>query len=263
MPEGHVLHRLARDHTKEFAGQRLALSSPQGRFADGASQLNDRILRSVEAHGKHLCYHWSGGKLLHVHLGLYGKFRLHPLPVPEPRGQVRVRVVGKDKAFDLNGPSTCEVLTKKQWSAVQQRLGADPLRIDGDVELVWQRISRSRMAIGSILLNQSVIAGVGNIYRSEVLHLLEIHPETPGQCLAREQVDSLWTRLQSLLRIGVKYNRIIITEPKDIGKPRSRMNREERLLVYKRPHCSKCDSRIESWLLGARLVFACPNCQVR
>ncbi|QDS96892.1 Fpg/Nei family DNA glycosylase [Adhaeretor mobilis] len=263
MPEGHMLHRIARDHTEEFGGQCLAISSPQGRFANGARQLDGATLHSVEAHGKHLCYHWSGEKLLHVHLGLYGKFRLHPIPVPEPRGQVRLRVVGKDKAFDLNGPSTCEVLTKEQWAAVQQRLGADPLRIDGDVELVWQRISRSRVAIGSLLLNQSVIAGVGNIYRSEVLYLLGIHPEIPGQSLAREQVDLLWTKLQSLLRIGVKYNRIIIPEPKDIGKPRSRMNREERLLVYKRSHCSKCNSMIESWLLGARKVFACPKCQLR
>jgi endonuclease-8 len=171
---------------------------------------------------------------LHVHLGLYGKFRLHGLPIPEPRGQVRLRVVGKERAFDLNGPLTCCTITEQQWANVQARLGSDPLRADGSVEQVWKKINRSRAAIGSLLLNQSVIAGVGNIYRSEVLHLLDIHPATPGQTLSRQQVESLWYKLKSLLEIGVKYNRIIIAEPKDIGKPRSRMNREERVQV---PDC--------------------------
>lgn len=176
---------------------------------------------------------------------------------------MRLRVVGKAKAFDLNGPNTCRVITRGEWQDVQARLGADPLRDDSDFEQIWNRISGSRAAIGTLLLNQSVIAGVGNIYRSEVLYLLGIHPETPGQALAREQVKSLWAKLQSLLEIGVKYNRIIIAEPKEIGKPRSRMNRDERLLVYKQPACSRCDTAIESWLLGARKVFACPKCQLR
>ncbi|QEG37596.1 Fpg/Nei family DNA glycosylase [Bythopirellula goksoeyrii] len=263
MPEGHTVHRLALDHSKLFAGQRLKVSSPQGRFEEGAQLLDGKTLKSVEAHGKHLCYHWSGGTLLHVHLGLYGKFRLHSLPTPEPRGQVRLRVIGKERAFDLNGPFTCQTITRQEWMAIQDRLGPDPLRAEGDLEQVWVRISHSRAAIGSLLLNQSVIAGVGNIYRSEVLHLLGIHPETPGLELSRKQVESLWSKLTTLLRIGVKYNRIIIAEPKDIGKPRSRMNRQERLLVYKRAACSRCDAEIESWLLGARKVFSCPKCQLR
>ena len=262
MPEGHKIHRIARDHQRHFACKRLEVSSPQGRFTDGAKLLSGKTLKSVDAHGKHLCYHWSGGKFLHIHLGLYGKFRLHRPPFPEPYGQVRLRVGGKEKAFDLNGPNTCRIINREEWAAVQARLGADPLRDDGDFEQIWIRIGGSRAAIGTLLLNQSVIAGVGNIYRSEVLYLLGIHPETPGRELAREQVKLLWSKLKSLLEIGVKYNRIIIAEPKEIGKPRSRMNRDERLLVYKKPVCSRCDTEIESWLLGARKVFACPKCQL-
>lgn len=261
MPEGHTIHRIARDHTRDFLDQPLAVSSPQGRFAKEAKQLHRRTLLAVEAHGKHLCYHWSGGKLLHIHLGLYGKFRRHRIPTPPPRGQVRLRVEGAEKAFDLNGPNCCELITKGDWAAIGARLGADPLRSDSDVEKVWRRISRSRAAIGTLLLNQAVIAGVGNVYRSEVLHLLGIHPETPGQALSREQFDSLWSQLRSLLQIGVRYNRIIIAHPEDVGKPRSRMNRDERLLVYKREHCVRCDSAIQTWLLGARKVYACERCQ--
>ncbi|MDG2383280.1 MAG: DNA-formamidopyrimidine glycosylase family protein [Pirellulaceae bacterium] len=263
MPEGHTIHRIARDHRRDFVGQRIKLSSPQGRFEEGAEILNGRTLQEVEAHGKHLCYGWSGGRRLHIHLGLYGKFRRHKTPPPEPRGQVRLRAVGDNKAFDLNGPTACEVITKNDWAAIQTRLGPDPLRDDADIERVWERIHKSRAAIGTLLLNQAVIAGVGNVYRSEVLHLLRMNPDTPGNAISREQFDLLWQQISSLLKIGVKYNRIIVADPKDVGKPRSRMNRSERLLVYKRDRCIQCDAPIDSWILGARRVFACTKCQPR
>ena len=261
MPEGHTVHRIARDHRRDFAGQKLQVSSPQGRFAAGAKQLDGRALETVEAHGKHFCYHWEGKKLLHVHLGLYGKFRRHRNPPPEPRGQVRVRMIGDKLSFDLNGPNACDVITARQWSAIQARLGPDPLRDDADPERAWQRIQRSRAAVGTLLLNQAVIAGVGNIYRSEVLYLEGIHPDSPGNSLEREQFDAIWTRLVKLMKIGVRYNRIIIADPKDLGKPASRMNRNERLLIYKKDWCGQCDAMIQSWTLGGRKAFACPKCQ--
>ncbi|MEM6331080.1 MAG: DNA-formamidopyrimidine glycosylase family protein, partial [Planctomycetota bacterium] len=75
MPEGHTIHRLARDHNRDLAGQKLRVSSPQGRFEEGAAQLDGRKLIDVDAHGKHLGYRFTGGHVVHIHLGLYGKFR--------------------------------------------------------------------------------------------------------------------------------------------------------------------------------------------
>lgn len=261
MPEGHTIHRIAADHNRDFSGQTLLVSSPQGRFNAGAKALTGRKLTKVDAHGKHLFYDWDG-KFLHIHLGLYGKFRRHQSPPPDPRGAVRLRVVGPEKAFDLNGPTACEVLSKAKVNAILDRLGADPLRDDADPEVVWDRISRSRSPIGTLLMNQSVIAGVGNVYRSEVLHLLNIHPERKSNTLTRNDFDQMWSLIVDLLKIGKRYNRIIVADPKDIGKPRSRMNREERLLVYRKKHCSRCEAPIETWKLAARNVFACPMCQV-
>ena len=100
MPEGHTIHRLARDHQKFFSGQKLIITSPQGRFESEAKKLSGKRLQSVEAHGKHLFYNFAGRSKssptrVHVHLGLYGKFRLHKNPAPEPRGAVRVRMIGE------------------------------------------------------------------------------------------------------------------------------------------------------------------------
>lgn len=260
MPEGHTIHRVADDHRRDFVGQTLLVSSPQGRFTAGAVSLSGRTLTDVDACGKHLLYDWDG-KILHVHLGLYGKFRAHLSPPPDPRGQVRLRVIGREKAFDLNGPTACELLTKPKVQKLLDRLGVDPLRDDADPEKAWGRISRSRSPLGTLLMNQSIIAGVGNVYRSEILHLLNIHPERVSNTLSRDEFDEMWKLTVDLLRIGKRYNRIIVADPKTIGKPRSRMNRTERLLVYKKEFCSRCDTPIESWKLAARTVFACPVCQ--
>ena len=278
MPEGHTIHRVARDHTKLFAGHRLEVSSPQGRFSDGAAWLSGRRLDRVEAMGKHLFYHWAASKrgpkksgaagagdILHIHLGLYGKFQLHHRkaaePWPEPRGAVRLRIAGKAAAFDLNGPNQCELLDAAGYQRATQRLGPDPLRDDADPDLAWRRIERSKTPIGALLMNQEVIAGVGNIYRCETLHLLGIHPNRPGKDVSGDEFDALWDKLVELMEIGVKYDRIITTSPSEVGKPPSKMTRDERLRIYKKPTCADCGGAIDAWTMAGRKVFACPHCQ--
>jgi len=203
-------------------------------------------LTGVDAHGKHLLYDWDG-KTLHIHLGLYDKFRRHKSPPPEPRGQVRLRVIGDENAFDLNGPTACELLSRAKVKALRDRLGVDPLRDDADPDKARERISRSRSPIGTLLMNQSVIAGVGNVYRSEVLYLLDIHPNRKGNSFSRQEFHNIWAWIVDLLKIGKRYNRIIIADPNDVVTSRSRMNRSERLLVYKKAFCTRSETPLESW----------------
>lgn len=261
MPEGHTIHRVARDHQKRYAGQQLSVSSPQGRFKAGARKLDGATLEHVEAYGKHLFYWWESDQVLHIHLGLYGKFRNHGSPPPSPRGAVRLRVVSESSAFDLNGPTACEVITPAKRDTITDRLGADPLRRDANIEGAWQRISRSRAAIGTLLLDQSVIAGIGNVYRAEALFVNRINPERAGRSLRRHEFDSLWKTLVDMLRVGVKYNRIITADPNVVGKPPGRMNAVERLLCYKKEQCPVCEATIKTWTLGGRKMHACPMCQ--
>lgn len=266
MPEGHTIHRLARDHSKMFAGQKMAVSSPQGRFATEAKQLDGKKLIAAEAHGKHLFYRFAKSKassvLVHVHLGLYGKFRVHQCPPPDPRGAVRLRMIGDKQAFDLNGPNCCELLSKTDLQKLLGRLGQDPLRQDAEPENAWNRIHKSRAAIGTLLLNQSIIAGIGNVYRADILFLLGIHPERPGNQIDRDTFNELWDLTVRLLKIGVKYNRIITADRTMVDKPPSRLNATERLVCYKKTACVECGAPIRRWELGSRMMFACETCQV-
>lgn len=260
MPEGHTLHRIARDHTKWFVGQKLSVCSPQGRFEEGAKKLHGKKLTGAEAIGKHLLYQF-GKQSLHIHLGLYGKFRLHKLPAPEPRGAVRVRMIGDERGFDLNGPNRCELIGPKDLRALIARLGPDPLRADAEPERAWERIRKSRAAIGTLLLNQSVIAGLGNIYRAEILFRLQIHPERKGSDVSRDEFDGLWDLSVKLLQVGVKYNRIITVAREEVSKPLSRLNSSERTLIYKKLACTSCGGDVQTWELGSRKIFACEHCQ--
>jgi endonuclease-8 len=260
VPEGHTIHRIADDQNRDLSQQVLQVCSPQGRFQAGAEILNGQILTHVEAYGKHLIYRWET-QMLHVHLGLYGKFRRLASPPPEPRGQVRIRMVGSQLTIDLNGPTACELFSEAQRTQLLSRLGPDPLRSDSDPNRAWEKIGRSRSAIGALLMDQSVIAGIGNIYRSEILYLLRIHPRRIAKTLTRTEFDALWKLSVDLLQIGKRHNRIITSAPADIGKPFSRMNRDERLLIYKKTHCQQCGTEIVKWKLAARTVFACPSCQ--
>src|SRR6476469_2867280 len=130
MPEGHTLHRLARAHKRQCGGAPVAVSSPQGRFAAEASEIDGRVLLKADAHGKHLFHVYGPDLVVHVHLGLYGTFSEGTVPAEPPWGALRMRMVGATHWADLRGPTACELLRDKEVAAVRARLGPDPLRRD-------------------------------------------------------------------------------------------------------------------------------------
>lgn len=98
MPEGHTVLRAARQQNRHFAGRRVAVTSPQGRFAAGAARVDGAVLETVETYGKHLFQHWDNDAVLHVHLGLYGRLRLQRTRQAEPpRGLIRMRMSADDR----------------------------------------------------------------------------------------------------------------------------------------------------------------------
>lgn len=262
MPEGHTLHRLARLHQRRYAGAPVRVSSPQGRFSE-APMLDGRLFTKASAWGKHLFHHYEDGPIVHVHLGLYGTFREIRTPMPEPVGQVRMRLVGADYGTDLRGPAACEVLDEARVSSILDRLGPDPLRKDAEPEAAWARIGKSRKAIGALLMDQSVLAGVGNVYRSEVLLRHGIDPYRPGRDMDRAEFDALWADLVDLMKIGVRRGRIItVRDEHDHGAP-SYGPRRPRSYVYRRAGepCRLCGTPVSAAVMEGRNLFWCPGCQ--
>ncbi|WP_422746180.1 Fpg/Nei family DNA glycosylase [Mycobacterium sp. WMMD1722] len=267
MPEGHTLHRLARLHQKRFKGQRVRVSSPQLRFVEGAAMVDGFTFTGASAWGKHLFHHYRNGRIVHVHLGLYGRFDEFTVdpdqPPPDPVGQVRMRIVGDGYGTDLRGPTACEVVDEAQVSDILARLGPDPLRRDADPAPAWSRINRSKRPVGALLMDQSVLAGVGNVYRNELLYRHRIDPYRLGTNVEAGEFDAMWTDLVALMKVGVRRGRIVTLRPEDDhGAPSYRRGRP-RTYVYRRAGepCRICQTPISTAELEGRNLFWCPTCQ--
>ena len=267
MPEGHAIHRLAARHRLLFAGDKLVAASPQGRFAAGAARLSGMVLRDSEAHGKHLLHHYETGPVLHVHLGLYGRFADGPGQPPAPVGQVRLRLTSDQHWLDLRGPAACELLEPPEVAALRARLGADPLREDADPAAAYARIRRSPSALGGLLLDQSIVAGTGLIFVTEALFRAGLHPTTPGRQLDATAWDSLWADLGELMRAGLERGRIDTVHPWHTPEAMGRAPRVDRhggeVYVYRRAGqpCHVCGSEIRRGELAGRHSYWCPGCQ--
>jgi DNA-formamidopyrimidine glycosylase len=270
MPEGHTLRRLADDLSSAFGGRTVGVSSPQGRFAAEAALLDGTELVGADSAGKHLFVQFEGG-VVQVHLGLIGTFRILPGPAASPVGQVRLRLVadgdGPGAYADLRGAITCALVTPEQQRAVIDRLGPDPLRPDADPERAWARVSRSTRSIGDLLMDQQVVAGVGNVYRAEVLFRHRIDPFRAGSTLRRSQWRALWDDLVVLMAYGVRTNRIDTVRPEHtpeaMGRPPRRDDHGGEVYVYRRQGqpCLVCGSRVRTRELAGRNAFWCPRCQ--
>jgi endonuclease VIII len=296
MPEGHTIHALAGRLDSAFAGSPVAVSSPQGRFAGGAAILDGLRFVDACAWGKHLFVEFGQERWLNVHLGLIGKFsvarrQLDPDPgrpgTPEGpvpvEGQVRLRLVNHAWVGDLRAPTVCAVVTAEKVDQIQARLGPDPLRPGADPDLALRRISRSNRPIAELLMDQGVLAGVGNVYRCEVLFRHRIDPFRPGREIRPTTWRAIWDDLVALMPLGVAFGQVLTIDDQVAdalaevadgsaaahtaavtgARPGNRFDR--RFYLYQRTGqpCRVCGSTVRTQLIAGRNLFWCGRCQRR
>lgn len=325
MPEGHSVHRIARQFSRNFVGHRIAVSSPQGRFAEGAKQIDGHVMTDARAVGKQMFLEFDNGLWLRVHLGLYGawdfageittdatmrsaggrigqtnqrgtalddsagedsirsigaprKARLHMAEQekenddpdfafpPDPVGQVRVRLLTDTAVADLRGPTACEVIMPEQVQAAIGKLGPDPIVDSGSEaeERFVRGIRRTTTPVGALLMDQSVVGGIGNVYRAELLYRARLNPHTPGKQVPADVAAALWHDWAYLLGLGVSTGQMMTMDDLDDEAYRKAMaSRDDRHWVYKREGlpCRVCGTNIVMEPMGARKLYWCPVCQ--
>lgn len=263
MPEGNEIHRHSERQTELFAGRKVIVDAPNGRFEDGAALLTGRKLRTVEAFGKHLFYDFGPGRQLHVHLGLYGKYREGEMPYPEPKGALRLRISDAEHWVELRGPTACDVVSEEDRATLLARIGPDPLREDADADLAIARIRKSRAPIGALLMDQSVISGLGNIYRAEVLYRAKLNPFRIGNTIDAKTLKKIWKDAAVLMRAGMIDRRIVTTRPADRPHPKGKARPSETHYVYRRKAlpCFICGCAVRMQEFIGRKLYWCPTCQ--
>jgi endonuclease-8 len=331
MPEGHSVHRIARQFDRNFVGKTLHASSPQGRFAEGAAVLDGREALSVQAVGKQMFLEAEGDVWLRVHLGLYGAWdfageifldptiasangrmgqtnqrgtdldeaiyddagenslasigaprraRVHVrmseqtkgladggLEWPPPIvGQVRLRLMTDATAADLRGPTACVLQTPDEVLATIAKLGPDPLVGDPiENEERFVRVVRKKQTpIALLLMDQSVVSGIGNVYRAEMLFRQRLNPHTPGRDVPEDVVRALWRDWVRLIAVGVETGQMMTMDDLSADQYRAAMaSRDDRHWVYHRAGlpCRVCGTEIAVEEIGARKLYWCPYCQ--
>jgi endonuclease-8 len=292
MPEGNEIHRWAERHAAAFAGKAVRVDGPQGRFAD-VDLIDERKLERVMAVGKHLGYDFGRDRILHVHLGLQGDFTEGSGPLPDVKGALRLRmwnaaavkrpaVPGVSKRHgwyseddgtghiapekvawvELRGPMDCSVYSQEKWDGLLKRLGPDPLNGDGPERMIG-KVSKSRKSIGELLMDQAVAAGVGNIYRAELLFRARLNPFRLGNEVAEETLRSIWEEAGELMRAGMMDRRIVTTKPSDRPHTKGQALKEEAHYVYRRNGrpCFVCETTVLKKEMAGRNLFWCPSCQ--
>jgi len=328
MPEGHSVHRIARQFDRNVVGRVVAASSPQGRFAEGASVIDGREAIEARAVGKQMFLAFDGDVWLRVHLGMYGAWDFageiavdatiassngrmghtnqrgtvvdEPIldaagenslsSIGAPRrarvrmseqttgldeqvewpppvvGAVRLRLLTATTCADLRGPTACELQTPEQVAATIAKLGPDPLVDDvaeGEERFV-SVVRRKPTAIGLLLMDQTVVSGIGNVYRAEILFRARQNPHTPGREVREEVVREMWRDWVRLLSIGVETGQMMTMDDLDPEAYRRAMaHRDDRHWVYHRAGlpCRVCGTTVLMEEAAGRKLYWCPRCQ--
>lgn len=292
MPEGNEIHRWASRHAAAFAGKSVRVDGPQGRFTD-TDVIDGRKLAKVMAVGKHLGYDFGRDRILHVHLGLQGDFTEGSGPLAEVKGALRLRmwnpaaikkpvVPGESRRhawyseddgtghldpkqiawIELRGPMDCSIYTNEKWDALVKKLGPDPLNGDGP-EKILPRLAKSRKSIAELLMDQTFFAGVGNIFRAELLFRAKLSPFRLGKDLDEKMIRSIWKDAVALMPAAMVDRRIVTTKAADRPHKRGKALKEEAHYVYRRNGlpCFLCDTVVKKQELAGRNLFWCPTCQ--
>ena len=259
------MHRVAASARRHLVGKRFTATSPNGRFAHGAEVIDGKELKRVDAIGKNLFYFFNeadgpDAHVMHVHFGMSGRFSTHhTLPGPEPGATTRLRLESREHGIcALLSAMTVELGDISLFQTKRAKLGEDPLREDADADRLWEKFTRSRKSVGLALMDQAMFAGVGNIYRAEILYKAGVHPEQPCADLPRSSFDEVWRHSVELLQRGFVTGSILTVDPdeaKTLGEPWTRR------YVYNQRSCGRCGSAVKTWDIAARTVYCCEVCQ--
>jgi endonuclease VIII len=264
MAEGHAVARWA-DSLRALEGERVVGIRVPPRWAERAQHVDGARLDRVRTHGKHLVLDFSSGWVIHTHAMQYGSWQVGPRDLT-PRKDLRyARLELKTRrhlVLFFHGP-VMEVLSKDEFATHERfhGLGPDLLHDEFDADAVHAAvIAEGQRPIGDTVLDQRVVAGIGNIYKSEGLFLAAVDPRRPSRSITRDELRVFFDELIPLMQLGRRVHGMTITLPEEL-----RAEPWWRNWVYRRraQPCFVCTTPIEMLRQGdfERATYFCPHCQ--
>jgi endonuclease-8 len=273
MPEGDTIFRAAATLQRALGGRRVERFEsvfPALTRVHEDHPFTGATIDRVHSRGKHLLMQFSNGFVLRTHMRMNGSWHIYRRGEKWRRPARDMRVLVATSEFEAVGFDipVAEFIKESSLTkhAVLARLGPDVLDDQFDREEAMRRLKeRSSSEIAEALLNQQVMAGLGNVYKSEVLFMCRVNPFLPVASLTDEQVACLVDTGRKLLHLNVSSSLAPMTTYTGYRRTTRRSDPGERLWVYGRGRlpCRRCGTAIEAKKqgAGARLTYWCPRCQ--
>lgn len=273
MPEGDSIFRAARTLHRALAGKQVtAFESmlPALNRIHEDTPLTGRTIERVNAVGKHLLIHFSGNLVLRTHMRMNGSWHIYRVGERWQRPRRDMRLVLSTSDFEAVGFTVpvAEFITEAALSKHSElrTLGPDVLSDDFDSASTLENFrSRPSLEIADALLNQHVFAGLGNVYKSEVLFMCRISPFARVSDLTDAQLGSLVETSRRVLKANVSDSLEMMTTYGGLRRTTHRSAPTERLWVYGRARlpCRRCGSpvRVRKQGVNARVTYWCAECQ--
>jgi endonuclease-8 len=275
MPEGDTIFRAARTLHRALAGKRVTSFEsvfPALTRIDDDSPITGRTIERVHSTGKHLLLHFSGDLVLRTHMRMNGSWHIYRPGERWQRSRSEMRIVITTADFVAVGFSipVAEFLSEREAakSSELRALGPDVLAETFDSEKAIANLrDRSDREIAEALIDQRVLAGLGNVYKSEILFMCRINPFRLVQELTDAELTSLVEESRRLLTLNVSEGLELMTTYGGLRRTTGRSDPKDRLWVYGRARlpCRRCGTLIAVQKQGhdARLTYFCSTCQPR
>ena len=273
MPEGDSIFRAARTLHRALAGAlvtRFESMFPALTRVHDDAPLTGRTVESVQSIGKHILMRFSGDLILRTHMRMNGSWHIYRPGEPWKRPRRDMRIIVGTAGFEAIGFNipVAEFMAGRDLQRHDElrRLGPDLLGADFDEDEAFRRVrAHASETIADVLLNQRVMAGVGNVYKSEVLFACGVNPFRPASEVTDAQVRNLIATARRFLQLNVGTQWAPMTTYAGLRRTTGSGDPAERLWVYGRARqpCRKCGTPIDVKPQGAdvRLTYWCPKCQ--
>lgn len=228
--------------------------------------LVDKVFEDIDRRGKFLIFYLSEEMALVVHLRMTGQlvYTESELPLEKHTHLIFRLNDGMDLRYlDIRKFGTFDLLSREKLSNFKSlnQLGPEPLSEDFTVEKMRESISKSERVIKNLLMDQTFVAGIGNIYADEILFEVGLHPETNIQSLSEKDFYSLHEAIVAILNLGISHRGTTFRNYVDGDGRQGQF--QELLKVYGRKGnlCSRCEAEIQKIKVGGRGTYYCPKCQ--
>jgi formamidopyrimidine-DNA glycosylase len=273
MPELPEVHTVASDLKKHIVGftiKKAAVAEKYIKITDKQQFINNvmgRTFTDVQRIAKNILVALDDGNYLHIHLAMTGQvYLLEPDQVEGRKAHVTLHLARDDdhKVLIFHDTRMFGRLVHTAPNIIDQltgKYGTEPIARNIDMQALYQKLKNRKIAVKSILLDQHLITGLGNIYATEALYLAGIHPLTPMKNISYDKFVELMSAAKKVLEQGIKHRGSTLPDKSYVDIFGEFGTQQEHFNVYLQRKCRKCGSEISYMQLGGRGTYFCPTCQ--